>query len=395
MEARGRVRYRGDVSWTVSLPRARDDALAVEQAALRRVATLVAAGAGAEEIFDSVSHEAASVTGGQAGAVIRFDDDEGVFVGRWDSGVSTGFPVGERIPLADDGAVARVHRTGEVTRIDDYGVLSGEVATRVRRSGMTSVVAAPIQASGATWGVLAVGTTADGVLPPETEDRLREFAELVSLAIASAADRDALIESRRRIATAADAERRRLGRNLHDGAQQRLVSATLLLELSQTKLDGAARELVGQALAELLQAQEELRELARGLHPVALAERGLEPALRALTANAPLPVDFEVVETRLPDQLEAAAYYVISEALANVGKYANATRARVCVELGDGEAVLEVSDDGRGGADPGEGSGLRGLADRVEALRGTLEVVSPKGGGTTLRARIPLTPRPS
>src|SRR5262245_59992082 len=316
MEALRRLRYRGDMPWTVSLPPAPapDDALAVEQAALRRVATLVAAGAGAHEIFASVSREAGSVTGGQSGAVVRFEGDEGVFVGRWDSGVSRAFPVGVRIPLAQDGAIARVHRTGEGTRIDDYDGLSGEVATRVRTSGMTSVVAAPIQASGVNWGALAVGTTADVVLPPETEDRLREFAELVSLAIASAADRDALIESRRRIAAAADAERQRLGRNLHDGAQQRLVSATLLLELSQTRREDEARELVGQALAELMQAQEVLRELARGLHPVALSERGLETALRALTANAPLPVDFEVADARLPEQLEAAAYYVISEA---------------------------------------------------------------------------------
>jgi signal transduction histidine kinase len=171
------------------------------------------------------------------------------------------------------------------------------------------------------------------------------------------------------------------------------VSAALLLEMSLTKVDAdaeRARELVGMALAELLQAQEALRELARGLHPVALAERGLEPALRALTAHAPLPVDFDVSDVRLPEQLEAAAYYLIAEALANVGKYANANRARVCVEVGDGEAVLEVADDGRGGADPGAGSGLRGLADRIEALQGRLEVVSPKGGGTTLRAVIPL-----
>jgi signal transduction histidine kinase len=199
--------------------------------------------------------------------------------------------------------------------------------------------------------------------------------------------------SRARIVAAGDEERRKLERNLHDGAQQRLVSLSLSLRLAQGRLrddpDDAERLLEG-SREELAQALEELRELARGIHPAVLTDRGLEAALEALAARAPLPVEIERPAPDLPPQVEAAAYYVVSEALANVTKYAKASAVEVKVERRNGRAVVEVADDGVGGADPLRGSGLRGLADRVASLSGKLHVESPPGAGTRVRAEIPL-----
>jgi PAS domain S-box-containing protein len=203
---------------------------------------------------------------------------------------------------------------------------------------------------------------------------------------------DELRRSRARLVEASDVERRRLERNLHDGAQQRLVSLSLMLRLAQartaTEPDQAA-DLLGQASEELAQALEELRELARGIHPAVLSDRGLSAALEALVSRTPLAVDLELMDVRLPEPVEAAAYYVVSEALANVAKYAEASSVAVSIGSVNGHAVVEIADDGRGGADPEKGSGLRGLVDRVEALDGRLVVESPPGEGTRIRAEIP------
>jgi PAS domain S-box-containing protein len=226
-----------------------------------------------------------------------------------------------------------------------------------------------------------------------TERKLQE-AELQRLNAELHARLDDLAASRARIVTAGDVERRRLERNLHDGAQQRLVTLSVSLRLALGRLDddpGAARELLAGAVDELTVALEELRELARGLHPAMLTEHGLGPAIEALASRVPVPV--EIVETpsaRLPEPIEAAAYYLIAEALTNVAKYAQATTARIRV-VGRGDDVLvEVTDDGVGGADSANGSGIRGLADRVEALGGRLDLTSPAGAGTTLRAELPV-----
>jgi len=213
----------------------------------------------------------------------------------------------------------------------------------------------------------------------EITDRKRQQAELEA--------------SRARIVAAGDDERRKLERNLHDGAQQRLVSLSLSLRLAQRRVrsdpDGA-EELLEGSREELAQALEELRELARGIHPAVLTDRGLEAALEALAARSPLPVEIRGASCDLPAQVEAAAYYVVSEALANVTKYAQASAVEVTVERRNGTAVVEVADDGIGGADPLRGSGLRGLADRVASLSGKLDVESPPGSGTRVRAEIPL-----
>jgi len=226
--------------------------------------------------------------------------------------------------------------------------------------------------------------------PSDAEQRIAYFAELAAQALANAQAREELAASRARIVAAGDAERRRLERNLHDGAQQRLVSSALMLRLAARRHphDGD----LARAAHELSQALQELRELARGIHPAVLTERGLEPAVRALADRAPVPVELAVSigEQRLPGPVEAAAYYVVSEALTNVAKYAAASVVRISVERVDGAAHLIVSDDGVGGANPAGGSGLRGLADRVEALDGRLTIDSPPGAGTTLRAVLPL-----
>jgi signal transduction histidine kinase len=200
-------------------------------------------------------------------------------------------------------------------------------------------------------------------------------------------------ESRQRIVAAGDDARRKLERNLHDGAQQRLVSLSLSLRLVQSQLrrsPDAAQEMLEASREELAQALEELRELARGIHPAVLTDRGLEAALEALAARAPLPVEIEGRCDDLPPAVEAAVYYVVSESLANVTKYAQASAVTVTVEQLNGSALVEVADDGVGGADPLRGSGLRGLADRVASLRGKLAIQSPPGAGTRVRAEIPL-----
>src|SRR5439155_15280124 len=199
--------------------------------------------------------------------------------------------------------------------------------------------------------------------------------------------------SRQRIVAAGDDARRKLERNLHDGAQQRLVSISLSLRLAQGQLEknpAAAQEVLEASREELARALEELRELARGIHPAVLTDRGLEAALDALAARAPLPVQIDGPDGYLPPPVEAAAYYVVSEALANVTKYAQASSVKVTVGRTNGSALVEVADDGVGGADPLRGSGLRGLADRVASLSGKLAIHSPPGAGTRVRAEIPL-----
>jgi signal transduction histidine kinase len=288
-----------------------------------------------------------------------------------------------------------VHDTGRPVRLDlNEDRIPEPLAGRLRGQGVSSVVAAPIVVSGKLWGAVTVSLNIPHTFPPGSEERTGEFTRLVSLGIANEEAREQLAASRARIVEAGDAERRRLERNLHDGAQQRLVSLSLSLRLAQAKIAAdppAANELLAGASAELALALEELRELARGIHPAVLSERGLAPALASLADRAPFPVDLECMpDERLPASAEAAAFYVVSEALANVAKYAEASSVRVSVERLNGRAVVEVVDDGKGGADPTQGSGLRGLVDRVEALDGRLAVESPVGAGTRVRAEIPL-----
>jgi PAS domain S-box-containing protein len=268
-------------------------------------------------------------------------------------------------------------------RVNDYETV------RLRKDGTlvaVSIAAAPVRVgSGRVLGNMVAYT--------DITERKAQAAEVHRLNDELHARVEELAASRARIVTAGDVERRRLERNLHDGAQQRLVAVSYSLRLALAKLDSdpaATRAVLAEAGDELALALEELRELARGLHPAVLTDRGLRAAVETLAARAPLPVEIaELPGERLPEPVEAAAYYLVAEALTNVAKYARASKVRTRVTVGDGKVVVEVSDDGVGGADPATGSGLRGLADRVEALGGSLEVVSPAGAGTALRAVIP------
>jgi PAS domain S-box-containing protein len=367
--------------------------LAQEQRALRRVATLVASEATPERVFTAVSEESARVLEVRASAVFRYEgDDTATVVGRHDRDGVGVFGVGDRILADENTAIGRARDSGLPARIMDYFAIDTPVAETMRRVGYRSTVAAPIFVAGVPWGAVAIASSEE--LPPDSEARLMAFCELAALALASAQAREDLQTSRARIVKAGDEQRRRLERNLHDGAQQRLVSLALTLRLARTRLTAgpeALEPLLTGAAEELDKALEELRELARGLHPAALTEQGLGPALQTLGDRLPIEVRVAPFEQRLAEHVEATAYYICSEALTNVAKHAQATHATVSLALDDDVFRFEVSDDGRGGADPRAGSGILGLRDRAEAAGGTLFVISPPGRGTVVTGTLPLT----
>jgi signal transduction histidine kinase len=369
-------------------------ALTDEQTALRRIATLVAGEAASGRVFEQVTVEAAQTLGASAASLARFDEDGRVtFVGGWSDTGRLAFPVGSHVPVEETGVLAEIRKTGRPERIDDYEGRAPEIVERLSSFGYGSASAAPIRVGGHVWGALVAAAQCDEELAPGSERRLADFAELVAQALANADAYRKLAASRVRIVEAGDTERRRLERNLHDGAQQRLVSLALKLRLIKASLrkdPESAEALLAEAESELDDALAELRELARGIHPAVLTDRGLEAAIRALAERAPIPVELtRLPEDRLPDSVEAAIYYLVAEAITNVAKYAQATRASVAVERSNGFATVVVRDDGIGGAEPVPGSGLVGLADRVEALGGRLHIESPPGRGTQLTAEIP------
>ncbi len=368
--------------------------LADEQAALRRVATLVAAESPPGDVFEQVTEEVGRLLVLPGAAVVQYDGPSSArVVGGWSEDGRLRIPVGTSLGLDGDTVLAKVLRTGTAGRVERYDQASGSLAETLRSFGYRAAVAAPVTVAGGLWGALVAATTSDEPLQDGLEQRLCDFADLVGQALANADARERLAASRAELVAVGDAERRRFERNLHDGAQQRLVSVALELGMVGAKLEDdpeAARELLASARDDLAQGLEELRELARGLHPVLLTERGLGPALDALLSRAPVAVEIaELPERRLEAPVEAAAYYVVAEAITNVAKYAHASHATVSITSSNGRAMVTVSDDGVGGADPAGGSGLRGLAARVEALGGRLEVDSPPEGGTRIRAEIP------
>jgi PAS domain S-box-containing protein len=366
--------------------------LATEQRALRRVATLVASEAQPERVFAAVSDECARVLEVNASTVFRFDPDgAATVVGRHIRDNIDVFPIGERV-VDTHSSVGRVRKTGAPVRIDDWGGISGPTAEAMYRSGYRSTAATPIVVGGNLWG--AVGIASQNPLPPETENRLAAFCELISLALASAQAREDLVASRLRLVRAGDETRRRLERNLHDGAQQRLVSVALTLRLARARLgadEQGAGELLDEAARELDTGLQELREIARGLHPAILTDRGLLQALETLAARVPVPLEIDAPADRLPAHIEATIYYIVSEALTNVARHAEATEARVTIRRDDTMVRCEVSDDGRGGADIARGTGILGLRDRAEAAGGTLTLTSPPGRGTIVAAALPLS----
>jgi signal transduction histidine kinase len=368
--------------------------LAKEQAALRRVATLVASSPLPEQVFQTVAEEAGRLLEARTAATVRFDQDSAVIAGSWSDGEGAGIEVGTLVPYSEpDNPVYRASHDGG--RIDDYTDVPGEAARLTRLAGYRSAVMAPITAGGRLWGALSVFSASAHHFRPDAQQRLADFTNLVALALESAEAHDQLTASRARIVEASVAERRRLERNLHDGAQQRLVTLAVHLRIAQESLredPAAAEAMLADVGEELKLALEELRELARGLHPAVLTDRGLEPALHSLANRASFPVEIVgVPPVRLAEAVEAAVYYVVAESLTNAAKHADASAARIAISATTEEVVAEISDNGSGGASMAGGSGLRGLADRVEALGGQLDLESPSGDGTVVRATLPLT----
>jgi signal transduction histidine kinase len=372
------------------------EALLAEQAALRRVATLVAGDPPAGRLFGAVCEEVGRVLGVESVNISRFEDaGTQTVLGAWAAGGAPWFPNGERVPLDGETVSGKLCRTGRPQRVDDYAGVRGELVKRLRAAGIKSAVGAPVKVAGRTWGGIIASSGRTHAFPEGAENRLADFAELVTAALANVDAREQLAASRARIVEAGYEERRRLGRDLHDGAQQELVGAVISLKLAERRWAQApdqARELVAEALEHVESGIHDLRELAAGIHPSLLTDRGLSAALEALATRSPMPVELGLVPPeRLPAPVETSAYFVVAEALTNIAKHARCSHAYVGVRVEDGSATVEVHDDGVGGADPSAGSGLRGLADRVSALGGRLEIESPAGEGTTVRARIALS----
>jgi signal transduction histidine kinase len=371
-----------------SQARADVQTLADEQAALLRVAELVARGGPADEVFAAVAYEAQHLLEGEPMTLVRFEEDAALVVISRSGGPA---PPGTRIGYEMGTLPDRVRRTARAVRVDDY-TTEPDVAL-ARQFGLAAAVAAPIAVESSVWGMLTA-TSAEGPLTHGVEDRLQRFANLVGTAVSNATSRAQLVASRARVLSTADETRRRLQRDVHDGAQQRLVHTVITLQLARQSLaEGdvpTSIDRVEEALKHAQRATAELRDLVSGILPASLTRSGLRGGVESLLVDLPLPVDAEVEVPRLAVEVETTAYFVVAEALTNVVKHARATRAWVVVALDDGSLHVEVGDDGVGGARTGRGSGLTGLLDRVEARGGQLRVTSPPGSGTTVKATLPV-----
>jgi signal transduction histidine kinase len=365
--------------------------LAEEQAALRRVATVVAEERPSSEVFAAVAEEVGGGLHLEDTRILRYETDgNATIVASWGQ-LATALPVGTRVSLEGVTATALVFQTGRPSRIDNFTTATGSFAVSLQELGVRSSVAAPIVVDGLLWGALSTASLRPDPIPADTEARMGQFTELVATAISNIEARSELAASRARIVAAADEERRRVVRDLHDGAQQRLVHTVITLKLAgqafKEGADGAL--LLAEALDQAERATEEPCELSHGVLPEILARGGLVAGIEALASRTPVPVDIRVSTGRLPATIEATGYFVVAEALTNVAKHSRASRAEVTASVDDGTLRVRVSDDGVGGAQP-EGSGLVGLADRAAALDGRLWVESPEKGGTLISADIPL-----
>jgi signal transduction histidine kinase len=376
---------------TSSRTRGQLNALLRQEEALRRVAMLVARDAPQDELFDAVASEVMCLFDANIAYLCRHETADRVCVLASSSNAAEPPAPGTRLPLRGDGALATVYRTCRPARVYDYEGLSGPLVDQARALGVVASAAAPVMVASGVWGVVSVATVDSDRLPRDTEDLLESFAELVTAAIANSEARAELAASRARVVATSDETRRRIERNLHDATQQRLVTLALELRAAREgppdRLDSALEQ-VEHGIREVL---EEVREIARGLHPAILSEGGLGPALKSLARRSGLPVDLDLeVDGRLPEPVEVAAYYVVSEALTNAAKHAGASGASVGLERRNGTLRVSIRDDGVGGADPSRGSGLVGLSDRVAALGGHVEVASPRGSGTSILVEIPV-----
>jgi len=369
--------------------------LAAEQTALRRVATLVARGAPPEELFAAVTEEAGQLHQAGQTTMSRYESDDTVSVVAGWSKTGGCLSVDTRLRLGGNNLTTIVARTSRPARMDSYDDASGANGEAAREADFRSAVGTPIIVQGCVWGVLIAGSVDAQPLAPDTEARLASFTELVGTAISNAENLAELTASRARVVATADETRRRIERDLHDGAQQRLISLALALRAAQTAVPpglGDLEDKLTNVAEGLVSVTDDLREMARGIHPAILSEGGLAPALKTLARRSTVPVQIDMhTDTRLPERVEVAAYYVVSEALTNAAKHAHASLVQVSGETSGQVLHLHVRDDGTGEADPARGSGLIGLRDRVEALGGTITVHSPAGAGTSLHAKLPLS----
>jgi signal transduction histidine kinase len=370
--------------------------LAEQQAALRRVATLVARGVAPSEVFSAVATELARCLGVHYSALWRYQSDGTATLLaalNEDPGL-TKMPVGARISLEGDSISAMVLSTGRAARIDSFESAPGSAAARFRELGLRVAVGAPIVVGGRVWGAAVVGSSRPEPLPSDTEARVGDFADLVATAIANAQAHAELTASRARIVAAGDDARRRFERDLHDGAQQRLVSLGLELRAAEASVPlelQPLRKQISDIVDGLVGVSKDVQEISRGIHPAVLSKGGLGPALKVLARRSAVPVVLDLaVDRRLPESAEVATYYVVAEALTNVAKHARASEVDVRIEADNASLHLSIEDNGVGGANASSGSGLTGLMDRVEALGGTMEISSQPGNGTALRVNIPL-----
>lgn len=371
--------------------------LADQQGALRRVATQIAEGRSPADVLSSVADEAAAVLHVRNAGLVRYEPGgTATLVAAHDEPGHTTVSVGTTFPLDGDDVIAMVRTTGRPARMDTHA--DGSTAALVRDLGLHACVGVPITVDGQLWGAMIVGTSGPDALPADTEACLTDFAELIATAIANAHARAELVASRARIVTASDNARRGIERDLHDGAQQRLVTLALQVRTLQMAIPQDPAELQSRIAGigdGLRTASDELRELAHGVHPAILSRGGLRPALRDLGRRAPLPVEVHVdVPVRLPQAVEIAAYYTVAEALTNAAKHAQASVVTVNVDTDATSLRISVADDGVGGASLDAGSGLLGLEDRVAALGGRLRLTSTAGAGTTMVAEMPLADEP-
>jgi signal transduction histidine kinase len=379
---------------------ARSRELANEQAALRRVATLVAQGATPDELFSAVAKEVAGVIDAPVVGINRYEAD-GTYTIVGNAGESSLW-IGTRWPVADEGLTGMILATGRPSRQDDFIGIRGTAHAPVQDALIgswretRSVVGVPIIVEGSIWGIMSAAAAPGALVPAGTEERLARFTELVATAVSNATARTDLLTSRARLVSAADESRRRLERDLHDGIQQWLVALALRARKAArlaTDAELAANELSSLA-DDLVAVTDELREISRGIHPPILSDAGLDDALDALARRSAIRVDLDVAfQGRYDPTLEATVYYVAAESITNAVKHAQASTVTVHGGLRDGALELEIRDDGHGGADPRRGTGLIGLKDRVDTLGGTISLASPAGAGTTIRVSLPVSPR--
>jgi signal transduction histidine kinase len=366
--------------------------LAEEQAALRRVAMLVAEGASPTAVFNAVAAEMERLLDADGVTVSRYEPDGDITLLAHLGSKASRVPPGTRARPEAESVTTTVRRTERPARMEHYEGTQGAIAQLVHTLGVRAAVGVPIVVEGRLWGLVIANWKGEESPPTDTEERMAQFAELLDAAIANADSRDQLTASRARLLAEADEARRRVVRDLHDGAQQRLVHTIVMLKLAQRAVrekDGKAESLVGEALEHAEQGNAELRELAHGILPAVLTRGGLRAALDAVLTRLDLPVQVDVPAERFPAEIEASAYFIVAEALTNVVKHARAGHAKVSASVQDDALHVEVRDDGIGGAEP-DGHGLVGIDDRVTALGGRLKIESPAGGGTLVAATLPL-----